>query len=121
MTAPQRTPEAVLSEAIPLLCVAATRGLYDEQPGLWKLGENGRARTIEDFGHHFRALQALSVPAFRAHVAYCEGLFRARGFPMTWLDDAWRWMGIVIERELSQDVAGQALAVLREATGKRAQ
>lgn len=101
-----------------MLSILATRGLYEEQPDLWKLGEHGRARTLEDFNHHFRALQPLHAAAFRAHVEYCTELFRARGFPQRWLDDAWRWMALVIERELPASAAEPVLGVLAEVTGK---
>jgi hypothetical protein len=100
-----------------MLSVLATRGLYEEQPELWKLGERGRSHTVEDFNHHFRALQLLNVAAFRGHVKYCEELFAARGYPQRWLDDAWRWMAIVIQRELPQTAAEPALAVLEDVTG----
>ena len=95
-----------------MLAVLAARGLYEEQPELWRLGESGRARTIEDFNHHFRALQSLNAAAFAAHVAYCENLFAARGFPKQWLDDAWRWMRTVIRRELPTPCAVATLAVM---------
>ena len=109
----ERAPTAVLEELAPMLALLATRSLYEEQPDLWKLGEDGRARTLEDFTHHFRALQELSEPAFRAHVQYCEDLFSARGFPHRWLEDAWRWMEVVIEREVPKPIAQEALSVLR--------
>lgn len=37
----------------------ATEIHYKEQPGLWKMGEWGRARTLEDYGHHFITLSTL--------------------------------------------------------------
>jgi hypothetical protein len=113
----ERAATIVLEELTPMLALLATRGLYEEQPALWTLGENGRARTLEDFSHHFRALQGLSVPAFRAHLQYCEDLFAARGFPHRWLEDAWRWMAVVIEREVPPPIAEQALGVLRAGVG----
>lgn len=113
----ERGPSVLLAETAPMLSILATRGLYEEQPELWKLGERGRARTVEDFNHHFRALQLLHATAFRGHVEYCEKLFAARGFPRKWLDDAWRWMAIVIERELPRPVAEPALAILHEVVG----
>ena len=112
----ERSPRDVLTETAPLLAVLATRGLYDEQPDLWQLGERGRRHTLEDFGHHFAALQVLDQALFRRHVAYCASLFHARGFPQRWLDDAWRWMAIVIERELPRSTADPALAILRSVT-----
>jgi hypothetical protein len=111
----ERDPGAVLSEVAPLLSLLATRALYEEQPELWTLGERGRSRTVEDFHHHFLALQSLEVSVFRNHVQYCETLFAARGFPRKWLGDAWRWMAIIIERELPKVVAHAALATLDEA------
>lgn len=117
MNEPERAPEAVLAEAVPLLALMATRGLYAEQPALWELGEHGRARTVEDFTHHFRALALLRTEAFRQHVAYCEDLFARRNFPRRWLDDAWRWMARTLRGELPPDVAQAALAVLRDVTG----
>ena len=110
----ERAPKAVLAELAPMLSILATRGLYEERPELWTMGERGRAHTLEDFNHHFRALQLLNAPSFRGHVEYCEKLFAARGFPQQWLDDAWRRMAIVIERELPPEAAEPALAVLRE-------
>jgi hypothetical protein len=114
MTEDDREPQVVLAEMAPVLAVLATRGLYAEQPGLWSMGERGRERTLEDFGHHFRALQSLNGAAFRSHVHYCRDLFRARDFPHRWLDDAWRWMETVIRSELPEPLAARALAVLNE-------
>lgn len=110
----ERDAEVILAEVAPVLALRATQALYAEQPALWEMGERGRARTLEDFGHHFRALQSLNVTAFRSHVDYCRQLFRARGFPEKWLDDAWRWMAAVIEQELPPPIAERALAVLSE-------
>lgn len=42
---PERDPRVVLREMRPLLAWHATDRLYREQPGLWELGERGRART----------------------------------------------------------------------------
>lgn len=112
----QRPPSVVLTETAPMLALLATRGLYREQPELWKMSERGRERTLEDFGHHFRALQSLHESVFRAHVEYCRNLFHARGFPSKWLDDAWRWMAIVMKEELPPEVAAPALAMLAAAT-----
>lgn len=111
-----RPPQVVLRETRSLLSILATRALYDEQPELWQLGERGRERTIEDFGHHFDALSSLNHDVFMKHVEYCETLFRARGLPQKWLDDAWRWMTTVIERELPDSVAEPAITVLAAAT-----
>ena len=113
----EREPRKVLSEMAPVLSVLATRALYEEQPELWKLGERGRSRTVEDFHHHFMALRSLDAAVFRSHVQYCEALFAARGFPQKWLDDAWSWMAVVMERELPETVAHPALATLNEVVG----
>jgi len=113
MNEAERSPQAVLSETAPMLSLIATRHLYAEQPELWKLGERGRAHTIEDFNHHFHALTPLQPSVFRTHVAYCKEMFESRGFPLTWLSDAWRWMERVIVDELPPHVAEPALHVLR--------
>jgi len=111
-----RTPQVVLREITPVMAILATRGLYEEQPELWQMGERGRERTVEDFGHHFEALGSLNQDIFMAHVEYCETMFQRRGFPGKWLDDAWRWMAIVIERELPDSIAVPAIDALAAAT-----
>ena len=116
---PRRDPVVVLGESVELLALVATRRLYDEQPRLWDLGENGRARTLEDFTHHLRRLASLSAEVFAEHVAYCERLFDQRGFPRQWLADAWRTIEAVLEDELPDEVATPALAVLRDVTATR--
>jgi hypothetical protein len=110
----QRSSQAVLVEETEFLALLATRSLYDEQPELWKLGERGRAHTLEDFGHHFRALSTLDEAVFASHVQFCIGLFRKRGFPQSWLTDGWRHMAAVIERELPPEIAAEAVRVLRQ-------
>lgn len=118
MTAPAddgREPTVVLAEATGYLALTATRKLYDEQPDLWKLGEHGRARTLEDFTHHLRMLAGLSPSVFAAHVAYCDGLWTSRGFPRKWLDDAWRILDDVLREELPPRVHEPARALLRTA------
>ena len=114
---PDREPSAVLSEAAPLLAYRATAALYDEQPDLWRLGERGRARTLEDFGRHLEALATLDTDLFREYVNYCVGLFTSHGFPQSWLVDAWRIMARTIEREMPADVSARALDVLRIGSG----
>lgn len=109
----ERSPQAVLKELAPMLSIIATRRLYADQPQLWKLGERGRARTIEDFNHHFNALAPLEPSIFRRHVEYCQELFQSRGFPQQWLTDAWHWMERVMLDELPPHVAEPALDVLR--------
>lgn len=114
MTSLERPPALVLSEAAPALAFQSTNALYDEQPQLWKMGERGRVRTLEDFGHHFQALAALDAAVFADHVAYSRALFQNRGFPLKWLDDAWRIMADTLGRELPPAVAERALQVLRD-------
>jgi hypothetical protein len=105
--------QAVLVELTGFLAVLATRAMYDEQPELWELGEGARAHTVEDFGHHFRALATLDEAVFGSHVQYCIDLFRQRSFPQQWLTDGWRHMATVIERELPPEAAEEAVTVLR--------
>lgn len=112
MSEDQRAPRVILEEMTPMLSILATRRLYREQPELWGLGDTGRARTIEDFNHHFTALTALDAGVFRAHVRYCRELFSSRGYPEKWLDDAWRWMGQVMREELPLHVADEAIDIL---------
>lgn len=112
-----RVPTVVLGEAIGLLALTATRRLYDEQPDLWKLGEHGRARTLEDFTHHVRMLAGLHQEVFAEHVAYCQRLWSSRGFPTKWLEDAWRILDDVLRDELPPHVHEPALAILRTVTG----
>lgn len=117
MSAPTaREPTIVVAESAAHLAVLATRALYEEQPDLWRLGEAGRARTLEDFTHHFNALRPLQVPAFERHAAYCVSLFRPRGFPLRWLTDAWRIMRTVAEADLPPDVVEALVPCLDAAT-----
>lgn len=116
---PQRPPTVLLRELRPLLAWHATHRLYREQPDLWQLGENGRARTLEDFGHHLGALTDLSAERFEQHVAYCHELFAQRGFPTRWLTDAWRTLDVVLGEHLPPDVRDAARATMHE--GLRAQ
>jgi len=117
MKSVDRPPVLLLSEAAPMLAFKATDALYEEQPELWKIGERGRARTLEDFGHHFQALASLDATVFADHVAYCRALFQNRGFPFKWLDDAWRVMADTLQRELPPEVAEPAIQVLRAGQG----
>ncbi|HEV1998042.1 MAG TPA: hypothetical protein VGR61_07935, partial [Candidatus Dormibacteraeota bacterium] len=88
--------EETLHAAAPRLAELAAQHLYAEQPQLERMGAKGRAHTVEDFGHHLRALSSLDVERFTDYVRYCMGLFDARGFPQAWLTDAWRHMEVVI-------------------------
>jgi hypothetical protein len=115
-----RPPTVVLSEAAPMLAFKATAALYEQQPDLWRMGERGRARTLEDFGRHFEALANMDRDLFAAHVAYCQNLFANLGFPAAWLTDAWRVMADTVQRELPPAVADQAIQVIRTGSGQPA-
>ena len=112
MSAPARDPADILEEGVGLLAALATRAVYQEQPDLWRFGEAGRARTLEDFVHHFRALATMDEVVFEAHVRYCEGLFSVRRFPLTWLQDAWRHMAVVVTAELPEAAAAPVIRLL---------
>jgi len=86
--------------------------MYAEQPALAAMGDRGRAHTVEDFGHHFRALASMDTERFTEHVRYCVGLFDARSFPQAWLTDAWCHMEEVIKQEMTPEIALPAIAVL---------
>ena len=104
--------EEILYAAAPHLAELATQRMYAEQPALEAMGDSGRAHTVEDFGHHFRALASMDPERFTDHVRYCVGLFDARSFPQAWLTDAWRHMAAVISQEMTPEIAGPAVAVL---------
>jgi hypothetical protein len=112
LNAPPRDPADVLEENAGFLAALATRAVYEEQPDLWRFGEAGRARTQEDFVHHFRALATMDEVVFEAHVRYCEGLFSVRDYPLTWLQDAWRHMAAVVTAELPEATAQPVMQVL---------
>ena len=112
MTAGERRPGDVLDERAAALALTARQLLYEEQPELSKLGQNGRERTLEDFVHHFRALASMDTAIFAAHVRYCEELFALRGFPQQWLTDAWRFMEMTMARDMPSH-AGDITSVLR--------
>jgi len=82
------------------------------------MGEKGRTHTRDDFEHHFLALADLDQSRFGEYVSYCEGLFEARAFPLSWLSDAWRVMAGVIGDELPPDV-GRPAQVILEGVGAR--
>jgi hypothetical protein len=112
VTADGRRPGDLLDERAPALALTARQLLYEEQPELSKLGQNGRERTLEDFVHHFRALASMDTAIFAAHVRYCEELFALRGFPQQWLTDAWRFMEMTMARDMPSHV-GEVTSVLR--------
>lgn len=120
MTPDDRDPRIVLGESIGALALLATNRLYAEQPALWKLGEHGRARTLEDFTHHLRQLSGLSAEVFAGHVDYCNRLWASRGFPRQWLDDAWRILDEVLRDQLPPAAHEPARALLRSAVDARA-
>lgn len=113
-----RGPEVILKETASHLAFLATERLYERQPELWDLGERGRSRTLEDFGHHFRALAA-GPDVFRAHIDYCYELFAARGFPLRWLDDAWGIMSEICAETFDQPILGVAAQTLSIAKANR--
>lgn len=112
----QRDPDVVMSEAAAHLAYLATEAIYGDQPELWDLGEKGRHHTMDDFRMHFSAL-ATGTEGFRSHVEYSYELFRRRGFPTAWLDDAWRYMEEVMRIELPGEVADAFVERLRSVTG----
>jgi hypothetical protein len=112
LSVPARDPADILEESAGLLAALATRAVYEEQPDLWRFGEAGRARTQEDFVHHFRTLATMDEVVFEAHVRYCEGLFSVRGYPLTWLQDAWRHMAAVVTAELPEAAAAPVMRLL---------
>jgi len=96
-----REPDVVIREAAPHLAFLATESMYADQPDLWDLGEKGRHHTLNDFTLHFQAV-ATGKDAFRSHVDYCYDLFRDRGFPRQWLDDAWTYMRAIGSTQLER-------------------
>lgn len=92
---PARSTHAWVAESLETLALLATRRTYEAEPGLWRLGEHGRARTLEDFTHHLRA--ALGNDAlWTKHLAYSLELFDARGFPQRWLTEAFATLREVV-------------------------
>lgn len=98
---PERSEEAWIRESIPWLSLMAARDTYAVQPELWRLGEDGRARTIEDFTHHLRAALAGEV-LWRRHLEYSLKLFDARGFPHRWLRDAFATLSSVLDEAFGE-------------------
>jgi hypothetical protein len=112
MSVAEREAADTLARSCDWLAALATQRLYVEQPDLERLGANGRARVLEDFGHHFRALASLDTPLFLAHSSYCYGLFAHRGFPRHWLDDAWRIMRVTVLEQFDDKVSDPVIRLL---------
>ena len=111
---PQRSAHAWLSESLESLALLATRRTYEADPSLWRLGEHGRARTLEDFTHHLRA--ALGNEAlWIKHVAYSLELFDARGFPQRWLTEAFETLRAVLVDSFPDEVTREVAQRLEQA------
>lgn len=117
---PPRSARAWLRESLPFLALLATRDTYAAEPSLWKLGEHGRARTIEDFEHHLRAAMGTDA-GWHAHLAYCLELFEARGYPHRWLTGAFATLSRVLVENLPSDVTADVLAHLDDGASRLAQ
>lgn len=104
--APPRTEAQWLLESSSWIALVATTTTYAAQPGLWQLGEEGRARTVEDFNHHLRAAVG-GETQWREHLRYCLVLFDARGFPQRWLRDAVTTLSGVIGDEIGHDLVAR--------------
>lgn len=109
--APQRDDGVWLLESIGWLALMATTRTYADQPGLWRLGEDGRARTVEDFTHHLRAAVAGELQ-WREHLRYSLSLFEARGFPHRWLRDAFPTLSKVIAEAFGDGIGADVRARL---------
>ena len=109
--APDRADTAWLSESVGWLALMATRDTYAADPSLWRLGEEGRARTTEDFTHHLRAALAGDLQ-WREHVRYSVTLFDARGFPQRWLTDAFATLSGVLAEAFGESVGPDVRARL---------
>ena len=101
--APQRDDATWLLESKDWLALMATTRTYAEHPGLWRLGEEGRARTVEDFTHHLRAAVAGELQ-WREHLRYSLALFDARGFPQRWLRDAFPTLSAVLAEAFGDEI-----------------
>lgn len=112
--APQRDDATWLLESMGWLALMATTQTYAEQSGLWRLGEEGRARTIEDFTHHLRAAVAGELQ-WREHLRYSLALFDARGFPQRWLRDAFPTLSAVLEEAFGPAIGSDVRARLEAA------
>lgn len=114
--APERAEDAWIRESVPWLSLMAARDTYAEQPELWRLGEEGRARTIEDFSHHLRAALAGEL-LWREHLQYSLTLFDSRGFPQRWLRDAFATLSDVLREAFGETFAAAVRARLDAAPG----
>jgi hypothetical protein len=108
---PQRVDALWLRESIDWLALMATSRTYAHHPELWRLGEQGRARTIEDFTHHLRAALAGDLQ-WREHLTYSVTLFDARGFPQRWLRDAFVTLSAVLAEAFGESVGREVRARL---------
>ena len=112
--APQRDDTVWLLESIGWLALMATTRTYAEQPALWRLGEQGRARTAEDFSHHLRAALAGELQ-WREPLRYSLSLFDARGFPQRWLRNAFPTLSAVVAEAFGDGIGGEVRARLEAA------
>lgn len=113
--APERAAHDVLGESVGWLALEATRRTYADDPSLWRLGEFGRARTLEDHGHHLTALAAGTDAAWAAHLRYCVTLFAGRGLPIRWLSEAFATLDALLGDVLDGGVTADARRRLRAA------
>ena len=109
--APPRDDAVWLLESMGWLALTATSRTYAEQPGLWRLGEEGRARTAEDFRHHLRAAVAGDLQ-WREHLRYSLALFDARGFPQRWLREALPTLSAVLAEAFGDEIGSGVRARL---------
>eukprot|EP00026_Physarum_polycephalum_P020553 Phypoly_transcript_23206.p1 GENE.Phypoly_transcript_23206~~Phypoly_transcript_23206.p1 ORF type:complete len:146 (+),score=18.13 Phypoly_transcript_23206:112-549(+) len=107
-----RSVNVVIKEAVHYLAYLATVDHYHVQPTLWKMGEWGRARTLEDYTHHFVALSSLDTGVWKSHLSWCEGFWDSRKYPHEWLTDGWAIMREVITNNLHPAVAQKANGML---------
>ena len=107
--AADRTNHTWIRESMGWLALLATRRTYAAQPDLWRLGEQGRARTIEDFTHHLRSALGGDTH-WRSHLDYSVRLFDARGFPQRWLLDAF----VTLREVLADTFPAEVTEVIRQ-------
>jgi hypothetical protein len=113
--APERPASAWLLESVGWLSLEATRRSYEADPGLWRLGEYGRARTIEDYGHHLRAVVHADERTWHDYVRYCMTLFDARGFPQRWLTEAFATLSAILAEALPEHLTADVRRLLDDA------